>query len=96
MPRSVVDKWERAGTPEVLEAVLEVAKARPGEWLDSTAFEAVYQRFDISSQRFRPMLKLVLAGQLDEHKFYFGATRPGPGYEGFRFEWRLVQEGVNA
>lgn len=89
MPAGVYRKWERAGTDEVLEAMLAVAQARPGEWLTSSAFDAVLEQFDISSQRMRPLLKLVLAGKLDQRFFYFGARKPGPDYLGFRYEWRF-------
>lgn len=104
MPTGVRLKHERARSPEVSAALLEVAQARPGEWLTSRTFEAVFQRFDISCARGTAIGQLVRARQLDERRVYFGkgigAEQPGsPNYQGFGHEYRLIdqkQMGENA
>lgn len=90
MPRSVAEMHVRAGSAEVVAAMLEVAKARPGEWLTYAPFESTIKRFNISSCRARPMYQLVQAGELEERRVYFGTREVGPGYKGFGHEWRYT------
>ena len=93
VPPGVRQRWDRAMQPDVAEAALAIAAARPGEWLTWSAFRAVIDKYQIGFCFGQVLARLVRAGQIEERKVYFGrgvsAEKPGsPNYEGFGHVWR--------
>ncbi|WBS00256.1 hypothetical protein OU994_18210 [Pseudoduganella sp. SL102] len=90
MPRSVEAKWERARSLEVRQAFLDVAMARPGEWIDGSDFyRTVAVPLDIGCCWGHAMGAMARAGMLDERPRYFGSDHPSKGnYKGYTHEYR--------
>ncbi len=99
MPRSVALAWERASSPAVESAIIDVVSTRKGEWLGWNDFRAVIEKYQISS-----CFEHVLSGMARErlirektiyHGKGIGAEKPGsPNYQGFghKYSAREVSE----
>jgi hypothetical protein len=86
---------ELAFSPEVKDALADVARSRIGAWLGWDAFKAVRERYDIGFCMGHVLFALVREGRLLEKKIYLGkgleADRPGSrDYQGYYCQWSAV------
>lgn len=97
-PASVDAAWERASTAEVRQLFLDVAIARPGEWIDgSTFYNAVAIPQRIGCCWGHAMGAMARAGLLEVKNHYYGSDHPGkPGYKGYNhlYRWHPPMLGV--
>lgn len=88
-PPSVHLMWERAMSPAVREEILAAAGARKGEWLEWNDFRPIIKKYNIGSKFGHVLSLLVHEGLLGNRKIFFG-SESGPGYQGFKYEWRAA------
>ena len=96
-PAGVDAKWERSSTVEVRQAFLDVAIARPGEWIDGGVFyRTVAIPHDIGCCWGHAMGAMVRACMLEVKNHYYGSQFPGPDYKGYNhmYRWRAPMSAV--
>jgi len=87
--------WERALSQEVEIALIELAAARPDDWLGWSDFHAVMNEYQIGSCMGHVLGRIARAGLLREQKVFLGkgigAETPGSGnYQGYTHKWRAA------
>ena len=94
-PQGVELMWERASSPAVESAILDVLAARQGEWLGWCNFRAVIDKYQISSCFGHVLSGMARAGVIREQTVYhgkgIGAEKPGsPNYQGFGHQYSAL------
>lgn len=94
-PASVQRRFALAFSESVKLELLAVAAARPGEWLQWSAFSGPREKHQIGFCMGHVLHALVGEGRLQERAIHFGSgigtEQPGaPGYQGSMCEWRSV------
>lgn len=94
-PPGVEQRWNLAFSEPVKLELLDVAAARPVEWLDWWAFTEVRERHQIGFCMGHVLGALVREGRLESRQVHMGkgigAERPGsPNYQGYYNEWCAI------
>ena len=92
VPRSVALMWERASSPAVESAILDVVSARKGEWLGWNHFRAIIEKYQIGSCFGHVLSGMAREGLIRQQTIYHGkgidAEKPGsPNYQGFGYKY---------
>lgn len=93
------DKYARLGEliacPVIEAELMEIFRARPGDWLDWPAFRPVIAKHECGFGLGHKLGSMQRRGLLEEKVIYLsrgiGADRPGsPDYQGFKVEYKLA------